>query len=1138
MISPPRLTPTHVRLLTDKDMIKRRTEAAQENEPERFKGTPYDSPDPAICLGNLQQYITDALKARESFPFKNLNKRFMTSLGDDCHDLLKYLNFERPNEDVWTLPAVYPSIDEPNSLGDPKRMLLEDANFELQCLIAARPRHEINRAKLNAQLLPPPPSLKLIEECLGCLDYERSTRRVTVDLTQPEHPYYASLGALANFSDRLLIFAYERQRHCNPIDAPYYFDCLKDISKNRTSTELQTKVAMMESIGEITQSEVDAAFDYFLIDLSRGVVSDEQIIGTFNSRLSDSPRQEADMRRHLAVIGKVRMSDRIRFVAMNTVTTYAQALSWLGAERSASDDVIITLYTIKLDDKPSEVQIARKAVALIAEHRNSAALRGFLLNGETSFTIADAYERLGIGYGTADEENVIAAFKVQVQDSPTQLDNLRNALRTVGNSLNSKLIINFLDTGKISSSKIATAEWPVGLENIGNTCYLNSLLQFYFTVKPVRDLILDFDQHKMALTQINVERKQVGSRKVSLKEIERAQKFVYELQKLFRNLITTNKSSITPDHELARLTLISSTNEEHYRRMSLTSPPWRGSLGEMNFSPVYGPAGPPRLGLTQPESTEPDLALPDLMMIDPDEYLENTEQAVPQDNESDSTLVDENLPFTDNNNPFLNQPDGGVAFNEDKENCPPENRKFSKRGAADLLSILSQARLNAQNSTVRQSVEAELMDTEISDGAPPSPPSSPPDRPPPIPPRPIITKKKVQEELELGAQQDVTEVIANVLFQIECAIKPLAIDPTGEQVDLIKELFYGKTNAYINKDGTIRQKQEFFSDIKVDVASGPRDIYNALDGYFDMQKVDVEGTLSPQWHSITRLPPILQIQVQRVQFDSDTKTSYKSESHLNLREILYMDRYMDSAHDSPLMQKRIDTWKWKEELQACEDKMSELMNKDIGLLAPDLLYRGKDWMLDIQIEEIDNLGVGHINTADALEIAAIKLNEDLERYDGRMSDLKLNLDNQFIDLRRHGYRLHSVFIHRGSVSFGHYWIFIYDFQKNIWRKYNDGYVTEIRDLAEVFEQADTNPATPYFLVYVDDSKKHILVDPVCRNIEPGTPPNPSTEVTDQGKSWIAEPEDAPMANEGLSFPNLSNEAWGELSENHDPNIVW
>jgi ubiquitin carboxyl-terminal hydrolase 25 len=70
----------------------------------------------------------------------------------------------------------------------------------------------------------------------------------------------------------------------------------------------------------------------------------------------------------------------------------------------------------------------------------------------------------------------------------------------------------------------------------------------------------------------------------------------------------------------------------------------------------------------------------------------------------------------------------------------------------------------------------------------------------------------------------------------------------------------------------------------------------------------------------------------------------------------------------------------------------------------------------------------------------------------------------------------------GTVSFGHYWIYIYDFQRNIWRKYNDGYVTEVTDETEIFEQEANNPATPYFLIYVQDKYKDELVDAVCRDI--------------------------------------------------------
>ena len=100
-----------------------------------------------------------------------------------------------------------------------------------------------------------------------------------------------------------------------------------------------------------------------------------------------------------------------------------------------------------------------------------------------------------------------------------------------------------------------------------------------------------------------------------------------------------------------------------------------------------------------------------------------------------------------------------------------------------------------------------------------------------------------------------------------------------------------------------------------------------------------------------------------------------------------------------------------------------------------------------------------------------------------MKTLSTQIHSQFNDLRTIPYRLHSVFIHRGFVSSGHYWIYIYDFSKKIWRKYNDGYVTEVKDVKEIFERdPETRPSTPYFLVYIKDNLKDVLVDPVCRDI--------------------------------------------------------
>lgn len=51
---------------------------------------------------------------------------------------------------------------------------------------------------------------------------------------------------------------------------------------------------------------------------------------------------------------------------------------------------------------------------------------------------------------------------------------------------------------------------PPGLKNIGNTCYLNSLLQYFYNVKPIRDMVLDYDRFQLGLDDASVDSRQTG----------------------------------------------------------------------------------------------------------------------------------------------------------------------------------------------------------------------------------------------------------------------------------------------------------------------------------------------------------------------------------------------------------------------------------------------------------------------------------------------------------------------------------------------------------------------------------------------------------------------------------------------------
>ncbi|ORY52345.1 cysteine proteinase [Rhizoclosmatium globosum] len=70
-------------------------------------------------------------------------------------------------------------------------------------------------------------------------------------------------------------------------------------------------------------------------------------------------------------------------------------------------------------------------------------------------------------------------FQSKAEEQPNLLDELRAGLKIVGEDQGCEDAIElFLETG------------PIGLENFGNICYLNALIQFYVTIKPLRESVL------------------------------------------------------------------------------------------------------------------------------------------------------------------------------------------------------------------------------------------------------------------------------------------------------------------------------------------------------------------------------------------------------------------------------------------------------------------------------------------------------------------------------------------------------------------------------------------------------------------------------------------------------------------------
>ncbi len=577
--------------------------------------------------------------------------------------------------------------------------------------------------------------------------------------------------------------------------------------------------------------------------------------------------------------------------------------------------------------------------------------------------------------------------------------------------------------------------------------------------------------------------------------------------------------------------------------------PTRPSLGNIHGQPVLGPLGPPPL-----EAVDDTQMADDVAPQDTEEKTVGGDHDLEGDSSSDVTLVDD----PDSADPDAMSVNGNdiriqKKLFEDKENLlPSKHQEKDSSPEVELIPLgqSSPSSMNEQPGSSSPAKENAIVSTNLRQDDLDSPKTvrdspddenmhdfaAPPNRSPPLPPRPkqIDTRPtNALQEAEVGAQQDVTEVIANFLFQLQCAIKAEAVDESGEQIDRVKKLFFGKQKSYTtDKQGETRAKEDYMSDIKVDVATGSRDIYAALDGAYDVQSVEVAGGVEPQYTSISLLPPVLQIHVQRSLYDREKKAAFKSINHLKLQETIYMDRYMD-ADDADLLDRRRQCWQWKDEVLQLEKRRAQLADSEQGMDVPEVLEALQDYLQQISsLEDPDAIKCSPTLLRD-LEHFAREARAELESLESKIRDLNSNIASQFNDLRRIPYRLQSVFIHRGFHNSGHYWIYIYDFSKEMWRKYNDGYVTEIKDTTEIFgQEPGDRPATPYFVVYVKDEVKATLVDCVCRDpIQP--PPQEKQDVVMHDYGQAVEPVELPATESNGYRPVNAPQEYGVTEQFED-----
>lgn len=287
----------------------------------------------------------------------------------------------------------------------------------------------------------------------------------------------------------------------------------------------------------------------------------------------------------------------------------------------------------------------------------------------------------------------------------------------------------------------------------------------------------------------------------------------------------------------------------------------------------------------------------------------------------------------------------------------------------------------------------------------------------------------------------------------------------------------------------------------------PENVHAALDTLFDVEEVTVNKRKVQRYMVATGLPPILQMFFQKQEFDNETKQPFLLDHHVKLEDSICMDRYMQTE-DEELEEMRAKSRQLTLAL-AKEKRLQERYKTKYGG-SPEILE--ETWQFISQLGE--DLGDTESIQNDLKEVSDLHRKES-DAVDARITTLKKErsaLPFDKFDTAQNRYTLFAVFFHKGVDRHGHYWLYLRDFTKGIWRKYNDDKVTDVEDTEEIFRKSDPKTdGAPLFVVYVKDELKEQMLDPVHRQApEPTVKSNADADVAMKDADALTKDADAQM----------------------------
>ncbi|KAL2262233.1 hypothetical protein VTK26DRAFT_2069 [Humicola hyalothermophila] len=532
-ITPPRLRPEWIQLIMDENRVREAIRVAKKEDAARYADMTPEKEHHYVTtpLYTLNQYLKNILDddgtgSRKRISFRN--KTFFVQFGQTCEPVFQHLGFEveydENTQDHYWVPPRLPRQEGKTPLGSP-RAFLEDVKSEVQSVLAEKP-------PIDGQPVVKPFSARdQLEKALGCDRIPSTTSINSSDLQS-----LRILGAPVNADDALLEFAYNKQVQADPEHASEYVEALGSLAARR-SYELQMFVFRQQELLAKSQSDKVAAASkagpteraYAHFGLSKDLQEPPAyFISVYKAYRDQSPAQKPDHRLALLEIGKDRNSEEILKEVYTTEMELAEACQFLGVESTWPMDSIAAMAQSLVSDVDVDLVI----LALDAVSRSRA---------------TDDSNRAAF-------ENVVAELR-----SSRQLQ----LLSTGGGQADGTRSVADKSDAADGSRAVVDMSLPVGLANLRNTCYLNSILQYFYSVNAVRSLALSFDLPALEPSEQNWSNllRNDNDNNAGHSDFETGRAFVgheftRELSTLFRELDAAGSAYVSPRQRLANAALL------------------------------------------------------------------------------------------------------------------------------------------------------------------------------------------------------------------------------------------------------------------------------------------------------------------------------------------------------------------------------------------------------------------------------------------------------------------------------------------------------------------------------------------------------------------------------------------------------